>query len=415
MNVVMLGPFWFPRGAANAARLRNLALGLRQCGARVHVISMVPRPALPVGDADDGGCYQGVSYEHVSPTTAAVAGWRDPERTIPRLRRRLDDRLRWFAGLYGALPRARRRLRERLERHGCDLVLVYDRSALRMTPLVRLCRRQGVPCVLDVTETSEHLRQRLSPLYWDFALGTRVTPRRFDGLTVITTGLQAFYRERGCTRTLVVPALEEWRARLPPPPTGNPEFRLAYVGSLQPRDAPELLFECVRLVARHAVRVRLDVIGHYDGTERGRSFAARCAADPVLSRVVRFLGTLSDAGLAAHLAACDGIVLPRRDAPSEALAFPTRLVEHLRHGRPLFVSDVGDASRYLEDGREAVLLDPRDPRRAAAAMLKGVRRPDRGASIGWAGRVAGARAFDREAHAARLLEFAAGLRAGAAA
>jgi len=419
MNVVMVGPFWFPRGAANAARVRNLALGLRQCGARVHVLSLVPRPALPgpeaAAGAADGRCYQGVSYEHVAPTTAAVSGWRDAERTFPRLRRRIDDRLRWFAGLYLALPRARRRLGERIERHGCDLVFVYDRSAVRMTPLVRLCRERGVPCVLDVTETSEHLRQRLSPLYWDFALGTRVTPRRFDGLTVITTGLQAFYRERGCTRTLVVPALEEWQPRLPPPPTGNGGFHLAYVGALQPRDAPELLLETVRLVASRGERVRLDVIGHYQGTARGRRFAARCALDPMLSRVVRLLGTLSDDALGAQLAASDGIVLPRRDARSEALAFPTRLVEHLRHGRPVFVSDVGDVSRYLAHGREAVLLDPRDPERAAAAILDVIRRPDRGAAIGWAGRVAGARAFDREAHAARLLEFAAGLRTGAAA
>lgn len=415
MTVVMLGPFWFPRGAANAARIRNLALGLRRCGARVHVVSMVPRPALAgVRAAPGEGVYEGISYEHVAPTSAAVEGWRDADQTVPRLRGRVGDKLRWFAGLYGATLAAHVRLREWIDEHGCDLVFVYDRSALRMTPLVRLCRARGVPCVLDVTETSEHVG-RLSPIYWDFALGTRFTARAFDGLTVITTGLAAFYRARGCTRTLVVPALEEWRAGAPPPPTSNPEFRLAYVGSLQPRDAPEMLFEILRRVVERGVSASLDVIGHYQGTERGCRFVGLCAQDPVLRWSVRFLGTLSDAALSRHLAGCDGIVLTRRDARTEALSFPTRLVEHLRHGRPVFVSDVGDVSRYLQHGRDVVLLDPADASRAAATIVELIGRPDRGAAIGRSGLAAGARAFDRDVHAARLLDFAGALALGATA
>src|SRR5262249_7532907 len=44
MNVAIVGSFPFPNGSASAARVRNFALGLRECGARVHVISMAPRP-----------------------------------------------------------------------------------------------------------------------------------------------------------------------------------------------------------------------------------------------------------------------------------------------------------------------------------------------------------------------------------
>jgi glycosyltransferase involved in cell wall biosynthesis len=79
-------------------------------------------------------------------------------------------------------------------------------------------------------------------------------------------------------------------------------------------------------------------------------------------------------------------------------------------GRPVFVSDVGDVSRYLRDGVEVVLLHPRDPHYVASAIATVAARADRGAEIGLRGRAAGARAFDRTGHAARLLEFAAGLR-----
>jgi glycosyltransferase involved in cell wall biosynthesis len=155
--------------------------------------------------------------------------------------------------------------------------------------------------------------------------------------------------------------------------------------------------------------VSLDVIGHYEGTREGRSFARQCAEDPLLRSSVSFRGSLSDDALRRHLAQSDGLVLTRRDAPTETLSFPTRLVEHLRYGRPVFVSDVGDVSRYLEDGEEVALLHPRDPMWAAATIAAVAGRPDRGAELGRRGREAAARAFDRTRHAARLLEFAASL------
>jgi glycosyltransferase involved in cell wall biosynthesis len=414
MNVVIVGGFWFPHGPASASRIRNLALGLRDCGARVHVIAMAPQPRA--SDNEDGSReYHGVSYEYVAPTTAVIDGWRDAERSIPRLRGRVSDKLRWFAGLYGATPFARRRLRERIDRRQCDLVVVYDRSALRMIPLARLCRARGVPTVLDVVEISEHLSGgRRNAIYWDFRAGMRAAPRLFDGFTLITAGLETLYRGMGCARTLVLPGIEEWPEASLPEPTGRATFHLTYVGALQSRDAPELLFDAMRLLARRKLPIVLDVVGHYEGTPRGAHFKALCAADPALGSVVRFLGTMSDAGLADQLRASDGLVLTRRSAPTEELSFPTRLVEYLRYGRPVFVSDVGDVSRYLRDLREVVLLHTGDAQRVADQVAQVVARPDRGAALGHCGRDAGARAFDRTTHAARLLDFAARLRPGAA-
>jgi glycosyltransferase involved in cell wall biosynthesis len=284
-----------------------------------------------------------------------------------------------------------------------------------MAPLARLARARGIPVVLDVVEASEHLRyRRASPVYWDFVAGARATPRLFDGVSAITTGLEALYRAQGCAHTLVVPAVERWDASRPEPPVGAGRFRLTCVSALQDRDAPETLFAMVKALHRRGAPVALEIAGHYEGTARGAAARARCAADPELAGV-RFLGSLGEAALEAQLAGSDGLLLTRRTARAEELAFPTRLVEYLRHGRPVFVSDVGDVSRYLVDGREAVLLDPRDAERAAAAVAAIACRDDRGAALGLAGRAAGARAFDRRLHAARLLEFAASLRARSAA
>ena len=412
MNVVIVGGFWFPTGTASAARVRNLAQGLVECGASVHVIAMVPQPRA---GARTGREQDGVTFEYAAPLQAASDGWRDAEQTVPRLRQGPFETARWFAGLYASTPRACRSLAERMDAGACDLVIVYERSFLRMAPLARLARSRGVPVVLDVVEASEHLRRRrVSPIYWDFVAGARATPRLFDGVSAITTGLESLYRARGCARTLVVPSLERWPVPAGSPAAGTGPFRLTYVGALQERDAPDLLLGAMKALYRRGAAVSLDLVGHYDGTARGAAARARCAADPELA-AVRFLGSLGETALAAQLAASDGLVLTRRASRAEELAFPTRLVEYLRHGRPVFVSDVGDVARYLVDGRDAVLLDARDPERAAAAVAAIAASADRGASIGLAGRAAGARAFDRRVHAARLLEFAASLPARRAA
>jgi glycosyltransferase involved in cell wall biosynthesis len=414
MKVAIVGNFWFPQGTASAARIRNLAFGLRDCGARVHVIAMAPHPR---DGSRSQGLHEGVTFEHAAPTEAVTVGWRDAERTIPRLRAGLADKVAWFAGLYAAGPAARRRLDERIARGECDLLIAYDRSAVRIAPLARLCRRRGVTSVLDVVEASEHLGgSRLSPIYWDSVAGTRSTPRLFDGLTVISSGLEAEYASPGYPPAIIVPALSDGSLTAVPGATGrSSEFRLAWVSALEARDAPDLLLDAVRAVAARGIAVGLDVIGHYEGTARGRALAARCQSDPVLRPAVRLVGSASERQLQAMLASADGLILTRRDARTEVLSFPTRLVEYLGYGRPVFVSDVGDVRRYLRDGHSAVLLDPRDPARIAEAIAAVAASPDRGATIGIRGREAGVRAFDRKVHARRLLDFAGGLRLGRAA
>ena len=222
MNVVIVGNFWFPRGTASAARVRNLALGpprLRRPRPRDD-----PRaPTAPLeGDArrrpargdllrmrrppDRGrGRLAGRGANRAPPAAP-------PPRPAPLVRR-----------LYAATPVALRAGCARaMDRRECDLVVAYDRSALRMAPLARLCRARGVTSVLDVVEVSEQQRGgRLSPLYWDSRAGTRTAPRLFDGLTVISAGLEAAYRARAASAPWSCPALEDWPTSPPPVPTGN--------------------------------------------------------------------------------------------------------------------------------------------------------------------------------------------------
>lgn len=407
MKVIIAGHFLFPSGSASAARVRNLAEGLRTCNAQVHILVMAPSVSAGAGRTDSG-----ITFEHANQSYERInsSGHMSPGRLRNR---RLKDKFVWFTKFYSSARPTYQRLSQLIRAGQCDLFIGYGRNAALLMPLVWVCHRHNVPCLLDIVEIPEQfagIGGKLNPMYWDWVVGMRWMPKQFDGLTVITHGLEALYRQRGCRDILVVPSIEQWDAppALTPSPAAAP-FRLTYVGALLPRDAPEVLFGAMRVLAERDVPVQLAVAGRYEDTPTGRYWAEQCRSDPLLAKTVRLCGPLSDAALQAQLKTSDGLILTRREAATEVNSFPTRLIEYLKQARPVFISKVGDVSRYLRDGLDAVLLPAAGPEAAADRIAEVAGSADRGYAIGQQGFMRGAEWFDRRRHAARILEFAAGL------
>lgn len=375
--------------------MRNYALGFRDCGAQVQVLAMAPMQAARDNPRGVPLAYEGITY-----TRTSALDLRPLARGV--------GRLRWLIGLYGSIWPTRQRLKQLIQNRQCDLFVSYGRNAALLWPLLKLCRAHGVPTVLDVTELAEYfngLGGKFSPIYWDWQLGANHMPRDFNLITTITYALADKYRALGCRQVMVVPSIEAWD-NLPPVETlsGHDEFRLVYVGALIDRDAPDVLLDALRLLRARSVAVTLDVLGRYQRSREGSMRAARLQADPMLRSSVNLIGEVNDEELTQRLRSADGLVLLRRDAPTEVAAFPTRLVEYLKQGRPVFVSDVGDVRRYLRPEIDAVLLAPGDPTQTADAIQRVAQSADRGYALGVQGRVRGAECFDRVVHAARVLD-----------
>jgi L-malate glycosyltransferase len=119
-------------------------------------------------------------------------------------------------------------------------------------------------------------------------------------------------------------------------------------------------------------------------------------AEAGLGDAVLFTGEHAD--VPAVVAAADLVLVPSREEP-----FGRIVVEALAMGTPVLATRVGGPAEVIEDGREGLLLDPRDPdtwARAAASLLAD---PARRARMGAAGRET-ARRFDRGAYARAMVE-----------
>ena len=389
--VVIAGDFPCPSGTAAAARLRNLAEGFVALGHDVHVAAFGNTgPDDPV---------------EISPgiTCSPAPGKPHPFRNAGFM-----GKLRWVARLRATAASAFRRAAQMASGREVALLIVYGRSFARLRPLIAWSRDRSIPVVLDCVEANTSFvgfGGRLSPVYWDWVLGERLLPRKVDAMSVITRTLGESARSRGCRRAHLLPSAEDFGAEPPSHAPSEGPFRIAYVGAMLPRDNPAYLSDLVDALARRGADVTLDVAGRYESVAEARPFVGRLAAHVASGRVALH-GRLSDEALAALLAKADALVLPRRDAPAEVAAFPTRLAECLKTARPVLVSAVGDIPFHLRDGEDAILLDPSDPESAAAKVATLAALPDRGRALGVRGYLRARERFDRMTHARSLLALA---------
>ncbi|MGE5815416.1 MAG: glycosyltransferase [Acidobacteriota bacterium] len=142
------------------------------------------------------------------------------------------------------------------------------------------------------------------------------------------------------------------------------------VAHLRPEKSHDVLLDAfARTTARK--RLRLRIVG--DGP--CRPALERQARELGLGRRVEFLGHRED--VADLLALSDLFVLPSRSE-----AFPNSALEAMASGLPVIASAVGGLLDLIEDGRNGLLVPPREAAALATAIDRLVAQPTLAAAIG---------------------------------
>jgi glycosyltransferase involved in cell wall biosynthesis len=172
----------------------------------------------------------------------------------------------------------------------------------------------------------------------------------------------AAVRDAAAARYGVDPA----RTRIAPPgvdppapgvlPSGLPGEFVLFAGALEPRKAPEVAVEAVRLAREQGLRAELVVVG-------GGRLAPGLAGPGV-----HLLGRVEDTALHALYAAALALVVPSR-----LEGYGLGPLEALAHGTPSVVSDLAVLRETLGDA--ALRAAPGDPAAFAAALLRLEREP----------------------------------------
>jgi glycosyltransferase involved in cell wall biosynthesis len=154
------------------------------------------------------------------------------------------------------------------------------------------------------------------------------------------------------------------KAGIPDLDLGAGRRHLLFVGRLEPVKGIDLLVQAVARLAAEGADVDLHVLG--DGSVR-KALERDVLAKGLQGRIF-FKGFADGATVAAHLRACDLLVIPSR---SEGL--PVVFHEAMQVGTPVAATDVGDLGEVIREYGVGVLAPSVSPEGIAGAVAEALR------------------------------------------
>ena len=150
-------------------------------------------------------------------------------------------------------------------------------------------------------------------------------------------------------------------AYLDPAPEREWEWRLLYVGRLDPRKGVDT---AVRALEHLPAEAHLEIAGGWDRREERRLRAL--ARDVRAEERVTFAGQCSVPELVELYGEADAVVFPVRWQEPWGLV----PLEAMARGRPVVASGRGGSAEYLRDGENTLLFDADDPPDLAAKLVR---------------------------------------------
>jgi glycosyltransferase involved in cell wall biosynthesis len=244
----------------------------------------------------------------------------------------------------------------------------------------------------------------IHPLAWDHELCMRCTNKRLDGLIVISSYLEAYYR-RSKREILLVPPLCQYPEEKPRWVADDSIFRIGYFGQPTEKDGIYDLVESMRLLAAEGRAFEFLLAGD-DGRPGHLVRVRRIVAESELLRTrTKILGMVPQERIAEVFRECHVLVMARPNARFSRAGMPQKLPEYMALGRPVVVSNVGDIGRYVRDRVDGRLVEAGRPEKFAGAIAEIMDLPDRGLAMGRSAWRRGGEVFNAETHAGRILDF----------
>jgi glycosyltransferase involved in cell wall biosynthesis len=389
LRVAIIGNFEFPVGTASATRVRNLALGLKDAGAEVRIITQAAPIALENVVVDLAGTWEGIPYINTyrkKPNSWIARFWGRGRSTLLMLKQLRTS----FQG-------------------NTDVVLIYGRAFSINLSALLMAKFHRKRVALEVCEWFVFEPMIIKRSGFFLSLGdwlSRVLIGHFsDGVIAITHHIAGKYQRMG-QRTLIVPSLlGPLRDTASVQSNKNEHFKILYAGQCKEEDGFDMLCDAIRELRQMGCPAFLEIVGTDGKSGLPAVKRKECEADPWLASVVRFNGRLSDENYVRMLRSVDCLVIPRPPSITTLASFPTRLPEFLVTGLPVVTGDTGDILKYLENGKEIEVVVGGSIPLMVEAFIRLWEDPVRATQIGAAGRNRALEVFDYSLHGRRAKAF----------
>lgn len=401
MRILVLSQYFPPETGGPQNRLASLAVGLRDRGHEVTVVTAKPNyPSGVVFDGYEDGWvvesdYEGIPVAHTWVLT-------DREKTTAR---RILFYLSFVvSAVLASIPRVR----------DADVVLASSPPLPVGLAGWAVSRLGGAGYVFDVRDLWPDVAVAMGQLSDGWIARAARFLERFiyrgaDGITAVTEGFCRDIRQRVGPATPVIRIsngtdpdvfrVETPRTRLRQELALPEGFLAVYAGNIGLAQGLGHLVRAAAILDAEEVSANILLVG--DGPLRAELQAA--ARDRGIERL-RFRDRVPLEEAARYLAASDASLVPLGDHPIYRKFIPSKLFDSMAAARPVLLSVAGEAREILEDAGAGLYYPAEDAR----GLVEGIQRlmaDSRRDEMGRRGREYVAGRFTRQAQAREMAKF----------
>ena len=241
-------------------------------------------------------------------------------------------------------------------------VIYYPGSAALMIRLMRLCRKHGIPLVVDCVEWYDPRHTpggQFGPFALDSEWRMRYLHKRAGNVIGISSFLTKYYGDRGCHVVRVPPLIGAKRdldESQPLASAGGPEnsVRLVYAGFPGKKELFNAILLGLQVARKRGIDVSLDLVGI--AKSELPAIANPHDAGPEIYDGVICHGRLPRESALRVVVAADFTVLLRPQERFANAGFPSKLVESLSLGVPVIANATSDIAEFVRDRHEGYVL-----------------------------------------------------------
>lgn len=246
-----------------------------------------------------------------------------------------------------------------------------------------ICRKKGVRIFHEYTEHPDVVSNYTTPFDNNHKRLLKYS-RSASGIFVISTALKKFFVENGVQpeKVHIVNMTVDCTRFVDLKKSENREKYIAYCGTASNnKDGVDELIKAFAIVHESHPDYKLYIIGDAP-SKKDESGNAYLVDSLGLSKHVIFTGRVAPELMPQMLKDAEILALDRPDSLQAQNGFPTKLGEYLLTENPVVVTKVGDIPLFLEDGKNALLVEERNPREFASKIIWAIGHPVEASIIG---------------------------------
>lgn len=368
----------FPIGMAGTNRILSYSRGLVELGDTVTVLT-----THPGNDKSHTGIYSGVRYKR-------FVNWSIAYQWLP------------LAMAISIFNMSSHLMKNKAE---YDAVLMVSNSLIFITAMFLICKATGLTYIQEKSEFPFVLNSTnvIGRLYAKFYV-SRVY-RLFDGMIIMTHPLLAYFQsktKRNCKKILLPMTVEADRFQEVRSQNMYGEY-IAYCGYMGGnKDGVINLITSFGLISKTNPHVNLVLIG--TAAKEDIKDLKQFARKSKIANVI-FHGYATRDDIPSLLSNAKILALARPSGLQSLGGFPTKLGEYLATGKPVVVTAVGDIPQYLDDKKNAFIVEPDDNKKFAEKLQYVLDNYEYSLSVGQQGKLLTSRIFSYRYQSKRLHSF----------